>query len=114
QHIPSVYNALKPIASIYANAAGHRKMGLRYDDLIIEEREDVQKAINRLPTRESYDRVFRMRRGILQSAAHKHLSKEEWVKPEEDVRYLAPIVEQVAKEDAERAMWDSMAVERKK
>ncbi len=35
---------LKPVATAYARAAGHRKMGLKYDDLLMEEREDVQKV----------------------------------------------------------------------
>jgi ubiquinol-cytochrome c reductase subunit 7 len=39
-----VYKMLKPVANAYANALGHRQHGLRYDDLIIEEREDVQKV----------------------------------------------------------------------
>jgi hypothetical protein len=32
----------------------------------------------------------------------------------QDGRYLAPIVEQVAKEDKEREMWDNVTVERRK
>jgi hypothetical protein len=32
----------------------------------------------------------------------------------QDTRYLAPIIEQVAKEDSERAEWDSLVVEKKK
>jgi hypothetical protein len=39
-----LYKALKPIANAYANITGHRAVGLRYDDLIVEERADVQKA----------------------------------------------------------------------
>jgi hypothetical protein len=41
---PGVAKALKPLANLYVDAAGYRKMGLRYDDLIVEEREDVQKV----------------------------------------------------------------------
>lgn len=41
---PGVAKALKPLAEFYVNAAGYRKMGLRYDDLIVEERPDVQKV----------------------------------------------------------------------
>jgi hypothetical protein len=37
---------LKPVASAYTHLAGYRQMGLKYDDLIIEEREDVQKVNN--------------------------------------------------------------------
>jgi hypothetical protein len=32
----------------------------------------------------------------------------------QDGRYLAPIVEQVAKEDKEREMWDNVTVEKRK
>lgn len=39
-----VYRALKPLANAYARACGYRKVGLKYDDLIMEEREDVQKV----------------------------------------------------------------------
>jgi len=35
---------MKPVANLYANLCGHRQMGLRYDDLIPEERQDVQKV----------------------------------------------------------------------
>jgi ubiquinol-cytochrome c reductase subunit 7 len=35
---------VKPMAEAYARAAGYRNMGLRYDDLIQEERDDVQKV----------------------------------------------------------------------
>lgn len=38
------YKALKPLANAYAQAAGFRQVGLRYDDILIEEREDVQKV----------------------------------------------------------------------
>ena len=36
----------------------------RYDDLLPEESETVQKAIKRLPPKEAYDRVFRIRRAF--------------------------------------------------
>lgn len=38
------------------------------------------------------------------------LPKEQWLKPEDDVRYLTPYIKQVAKEDKERADWDSVTV----
>lgn len=41
------------------------------------------------------------------------LPKEEWVKAEDDTRYLTPFIQEVAAEDAERAKWDSIEVERK-
>ncbi|KAG8787978.1 Cytochrome b-c1 complex subunit 7 [Ceratobasidium sp. 428] len=101
---------LAPIAAFYARAVGHRRMGLRYDDLLIEERSDVKRAISRLPEKESYDRAFRQRVAFQQSVLHKDLPKSQWLKPEDDVRYLKPYVEQAAKEDQERAEWDTITV----
>ncbi|KDN48160.1 hypothetical protein RSAG8_03176, partial [Rhizoctonia solani AG-8 WAC10335] len=101
---------LAPIAQFYAQTTGHRKMGLRYDDLLIEERADVQRAISRLPENESYDRAYRQKVAVQQSLLHKNLSKDQWLKPENDVRYLKPYVEQAAKEDQERAEWDTITV----
>lgn len=61
----------------------------RSDDLIIEENEDVIKALKRLPPQESYDRVYRLRRAFQASAIHQLLPKEEWTKPEE-VGFFSP------------------------
>ena len=36
----------------------------RYDDLTPEENEIVQLALKRLPEKESYDRIFRIRRAF--------------------------------------------------
>lgn len=48
------YKALKPLANAYAQAAGFRQVGLRYDDILIEEREDVQK-VSRDPVKSRMD-----------------------------------------------------------
>ena len=91
-----------PFAKWYADAAGYRKLGLRYstlkphertnqdsvhffdtddrivasrnsglsvracraDDLIPEESDTVLLALKRLPPKEAYDRVFRLRRAF--------------------------------------------------
>jgi len=103
----------KPIASWYANLSGYRKMGLVYDDLLVEERPDVQRALTRLTPREAYDRAFRFKRASQTSVQHKDLPKSEWIKPEEDVRYLKPHVLEVEKEDQERHLWDTVNVIRK-
>ncbi|RSH95243.1 Cytochrome b-c1 complex subunit 7 [Saitozyma podzolica] len=109
-----LYKALKPLANAYANVVGHRKMGLKYDDLITEEREDIQRALGRLTTREEYDRSFRMRQAFQQSVMHKPLPKAQWLKPSEDDRYLTPRINQVVKEDDERTLYDTMSVEKRK
>lgn len=74
---------MMPIANWYADAAGYRRLGttsrqllvqgvetltmqtgLRADDLIPEENDTVQLALKRLPPKEAYDRVFRLRRAF--------------------------------------------------
>lgn len=55
----------------------------RADDLIVEEDENVLKALKRLPPKEAYDRVYRLRRAFQCSATHKLLPKSEWTKQEE-------------------------------
>ncbi|CAD6884443.1 unnamed protein product [Tilletia controversa] len=110
---PALSRFVTPVANAYAQAAGHRKVGLKYDDLIIEEDEGVQKAIGRLTERESYDRAYRLRRAIHLSVLHRELPKEEWLTSSEDQRYLAPLVEEVRKEDDERAAWDTVKIEKK-
>lgn len=51
--------------------------------MIIEENEDVLKALKRLPPKEAYDRVYRIRRALQCSVSHKLLPKGQWTKPEE-------------------------------
>jgi len=104
---------VKPIAAWYADAAGYRKLGLRADDLIPEESENVLLALKRLPQKEAYDRVFRLRRAFQCSLAHQLLPKEQQTKPEEDYPYLSPIIQQVEAEAKERDDWDAAVVQRK-
>ncbi|GHJ88262.1 hypothetical protein NliqN6_4664 [Naganishia liquefaciens] len=110
---PGLFESLRPVANLLVKASGYRAMGLKYDDLLMEEREDVQKAISRLSPEEAYNRSFRLRTAIQQSILHKPLPKDQWVTPEEDVRYMTPIVREVEAENAERAFYDTVQVERK-
>ncbi|KAI0693716.1 ubiquinol-cytochrome-c reductase complex subunit 6 [Cytidiella melzeri] len=109
-----LYKWLKPFASWYAGLSGYRRMGLKYDDLLVEERPDVQRALNRLTEREKYDRTFRFKRASQASIQHADLPKSSWITPAEDVRYLKPHVESVVEEETERQVWDNLVVERKK
>ncbi|EGN96011.1 hypothetical protein SERLA73DRAFT_141131 [Serpula lacrymans var. lacrymans S7.3] len=104
---------VKPISVWYANLMGYRKMGLKYDDLLIEEHPDVQRALTRLTPREAYERAYRFKVASQCSVLHKPLPKEEWLASSEDVRYLKPHVLDVIKENEERAAWDEMTVQRK-
>jgi hypothetical protein len=56
---------------------------LRYDDIVAEENETVQRALKRLPPRLTYDRVYRQRRAMQCSLSHTLLPVEEWTKSED-------------------------------
>ncbi|ODN81897.1 hypothetical protein L202_02245 [Cryptococcus amylolentus CBS 6039] len=99
-------------SNLYKQAAGYRQKGYLLDDLIPEETALMQKAISRLPEKAGFDRVFRQRQGLIQSALHKELPKEKWTTAQQDERYLTPYIEQVLAEDAERAEWDHHVVEK--
>ncbi|KAF9637378.1 Cytochrome d ubiquinol oxidase 14kDa subunit [Lasiodiplodia theobromae] len=87
-------------------------LGLRADDLIPEESETVQLALKRLPPKEAYDRVFRMRRAFQCSLAHQLLPKEQQTKPEEDTPYLSPIIAEIEAEIKEREDLEAMVVKK--
>ncbi|KAK0387367.1 hypothetical protein NLU13_5680 [Sarocladium strictum] len=110
---PWLAKMLEPVAAWYTGSAGYRQMGLRYDDLLEEEREEVYLALKRLSPKESYERVYRIRRATQLSIQHKLLPKEEWTKAEDDTPYLSTIVNQIKAELAEKDAFDSMNVIRK-
>ncbi|KIX95253.1 uncharacterized protein Z520_09170 [Fonsecaea multimorphosa CBS 102226] len=105
---------MMPLANWYVNTAGYRSLGLRHDDLIPEENDTVQLALKRLPPKEAYDRVFRLRRAFQCSLSHHLLPPAEHTKPEDDIPYLSPIIEEIEKEMKERADLESMIVEPRK
>ncbi|KIK91434.1 hypothetical protein PAXRUDRAFT_27045 [Paxillus rubicundulus Ve08.2h10] len=109
----SLKQLVTPVAYWYADLMGYRQMGLKYDDLQMEELPQVQRALGRLTPREAYDRAYRMKVSLHSSVLHKPLPKEQWVSAKDDVRYLKPHIEDVIKEDEERTNWDNMIVERK-
>ncbi|KAF3491924.1 ubiquinol-cytochrome c reductase complex protein [Arthroderma uncinatum] len=110
--VPWVRNMMKPVASWYVGAAGYRKLGLRFDDLIPEENDTVQLALKRLPPKEAYDRIYRIRRAVQCSVEHQLLPEKDQTKPEEDVRYLLPLIEAIQREQAERAELDALVIKR--
>jgi len=103
---------ITPVAHWYANASGWRKYGYKYDDLLVEENPQVQRALSRLPPGEQYDRAYRLKRASQQSVLHAPLPENQWTPESEDHRYLKPHVVDVMKEEAERSKWDNLVVER--
>ncbi|CAJ0539201.1 hypothetical protein HG530_007516 [Fusarium avenaceum] len=110
---PWLSRLIKPVSQWYINAAGYRQMGLKYDDLLEEENETAQAALKRLSNRESYERIYRIRRAVQCSYQHKLLPKDQWTTSASDKPYLQPIMEEVASEKAEKNELDSIAVVRK-
>lgn len=80
------------------------------DDLISEENEDVLTALKRLPPRQSYDRVFRIRRATQLSLQQKVLPRADWTKPEDDKPYLSPLLAAIEAEAREREALDTVSI----
>uniref|UniRef100_A0A4D5RA02 Cytochrome b-c1 complex subunit 7 n=1 Tax=Scolopendra viridis TaxID=118503 RepID=A0A4D5RA02_SCOVI len=87
------------------NLRGWNKYGLLQEDLLYED-EEVKEALRRLPQEVKDERNFRMITAIHHSMCHKYLPKEKWTKMEEDISYLKPYLDEVRKENLEKAEWD--------
>lgn len=63
-----------PLSQWYVTKMGYRQLGLKLEDLLPEESEIMQTALKRLPPKEAYDRVFRLRRAfqVLRHSFHRH------------------------------------------
>ncbi|KAI9651485.1 MAG: Cytochrome b-c1 complex subunit 7 [Trizodia sp. TS-e1964] len=83
------------------------------DDLIPEESETVLLALKRLPPKEAYDRVFRLRRAFQCSLAHQLLPADQHTPPDEDVPYLSKIIAEIEAEKKERADLDNLVMKRR-
>lgn len=66
----------------------------------------MQEALRRLPKHIIDERNFRLIRAIQLDINRKLLPKEEWIRYEDDVLYLTPIVDQVRNERLEREKWE--------
>jgi ubiquinol-cytochrome c reductase subunit 7 len=80
---PLLKSIFVPASRVFISLAGHRKMGLRTEDLISEESEVMQTAIRRLPAKDTYERVFRFATAVQLSLSHHLLPKDQWLKPED-------------------------------
>ncbi|KAJ3302250.1 Cytochrome b-c1 complex subunit 7 [Kappamyces sp. JEL0829] len=96
------------ISEMHSNLMGYRKQGLFYDDLVPEENEIVKEALNRLSPQERLARTFRFRRALNLSMKKISLPPSEWTKPEEDVRYLEPILKVIEAEETARFYYGNM------
>ncbi|KAJ2834632.1 Cytochrome b-c1 complex subunit 7 [Coemansia furcata] len=99
--------------TLQANGAFRAICRLRYDDLLREETPIIQEAISRLNREEIDLRNYRHRRAFQLSLSHQELPSPQWTKPEDDVQYLQPLIEEVSQEYAERDAFNSMTSVRK-
>ncbi|EEB08341.1 ubiquinol-cytochrome-c reductase complex subunit 6 [Schizosaccharomyces japonicus yFS275] len=107
---PTLARFLNPIAKMYANLSGYKKFGLRYDDLLMEENDEMEKALKRLNKKEAYDRIYRLRRAVQCDITSSILPKSEWTKDSEDVPYVSPLLDEVLREKKEREAFDALYV----
>ena len=85
-------------------------MGLKFNDLLLEETPIMQTAIKRLPSELNYSRNFRILTAHQLALSHQLLPAEKAVKPEEDDNYLIPYILEVEKEAFEKAELDNIEV----
>ncbi|KAJ1646619.1 Cytochrome b-c1 complex subunit 7 [Coemansia erecta] len=104
-----VFRAIcRPLANTWVNLSGYRRLGLRYDDLLREETPIIQEAIARLNRDETDGRVYRHKRAFQLSLSHQELPSSQWTKPQDDYKYLQPLIEEVRLEQEERDAFNSM------
>jgi len=89
-------SVLVPLSKFYVNLSGYKKLGmpsliyiraaikpnrelagLRYDDILMEETVEMQKALSRLTEKEKYDRQYRMKRALMAGVRHENLKPED-------------------------------------
>lgn len=97
-----VSTAIKRLAY---NLSGFNKLGLMRDD-ILEENDDVEEALRRLPENIKHERNYRILRAVQLNIQHSILPKEQWTKFENDIPYLQPYLNDVIKERQEQEQWD--------
>lgn len=107
---PTLSKVVVPVAKAFCNYAGYREMGLKFNDLLLEETPIMQKALRRLPADESYARVYRLINAHQLSLSHDLLPASKAVKPQEDDHYLLPYILEAENEAFERAELDNIEV----
>lgn len=107
---PTLSKIVVPAAKAFCAYAGYREMGLKFNDLLLEETPVMQKAIARLPADESYARAYRMITAHQLSLSHDLLPPNKAVKPEEDNHYLIPYILEAEKEAFEKHELDNIQV----
>lgn len=107
---PTLAKVVTPLANKFVSFAGYREMGLKFNDILLEETPIMQTAIRRLPADLSYSRNYRILTAHQLALSHQLLPAEKAVKPEEDDHYLIPYILEAEKEAFEKAELDNIEV----
>ncbi|EGW30581.1 ubiquinol-cytochrome c reductase complex 14 kDa protein [Spathaspora passalidarum NRRL Y-27907] len=107
---PVLSRVLIPLSQLFTSFSGYRQMGLKYNDLLMEETPVMQTAIRRLPEDLSYARNYRILTAHQLALTHQLLPADKAVKPEEDDHYLIPYILEAEAEAFEKAELDNIEV----
>lgn len=107
---PTLSKIVVPVAKAFCSYAGYREMGLKFNDLILEESPVMQKALSRLPPDLSYSRVYRSVTAHQLALSHDLLPPSKAVKPQDDDHYLVPYILEAEREAFEKAELDNIEV----
>lgn len=111
---PALAKIAIPFSKAWVELSGFKKMGLKASDLIIEENDVVQKALHRIPAKESYLRSYRIATAAQLSLSHKILPKNEILANDQQKTSLLHYILQAEKEEAERKELDNIVPTGKK
>ncbi|RLV89083.1 Cytochrome b-c1 complex subunit 7 [Spathaspora sp. JA1] len=107
---PVLSKVLVPLSQLFTSFAGYREMGLKYNDLLMEETPVMQTALRRLPEDVSYARNYRILTAHQLALSHQLLPANKAVQPSEDDHYLIPYILEAEAEAFEKAELDNMQV----
>lgn len=107
---PALKSVFLPASRIYTNLAGYRDLGLKTEDLFIEENEVMKTALSRIPAEESYKRVYRIAVAFQASLTQQLAPEADRIHPDEDTSYLVPYLLEAEAQLKEREELDNLTV----
>lgn len=107
---PALKSVFLPASRVFTKAAGYREMGLKTEDLFAEENEVVSTALRRLPSEDSYKRIYRIAVAFQASINQQLAPVVDRIKPEEDTSYLVKHLLEAEAQIHEREELDNLTV----
>lgn len=107
---PLLRQLMVPAAKVFTNLSGYRNLGLKLDDLLIEETPAMQKAISRLPAEESYARNYRIIAAHQLAVSIDVLPDSRALQAKDDTPYLTPYILEAEAEIAEKEALNNSTV----